>query len=365
MNEFSDGYYVTPEEIASIPLKILHDFEKICPSSPWRALDEEREYAQKLRSWPSYAFADQETYQLAVAAVHGIAADDEMPIPHMLLFQRLASDLEVLGPWRITRGIYCFDSELSNAIADTDPAGVIPVEILQRLPEWAVCIFGEGLARKDPTSEDTIICSLASIVYDRKPNIATLRILNIHKDFGRSGGSIDLLPGKTVESSLTDILASMDNISNELSDELPGIQADIQDVRLNKLKIIDHVSRVVAHLLYLCADEPDMESPPPRPTPQKTKKGSRFFPPNKGERIIQVGARFGAMFRRTRAQFTAAESNAKIGRTMPPHWRKAHWAHFWVGPRKSENRSQIIKWIAPTFVNATVDELPVVVRPVL
>jgi hypothetical protein len=236
------------------------------------------------------------------------------------------------------------------------------------LPEWAVCIFGEGLTKKGDSPENIVICSIASIVYNRQFDESTLRIINVHENWGRSGASIILVPGKTVQSSLADILANVEELSDELSDALPGLQADIDDVRSNQSQITDRVSRVVAHLLYLCADEPDMEAPPPRPVPQRTKKGTRFFPPDKGQRIIQVGARFGAMFRRTRAQFDDAESNAKTSRTMPPHWRKAHWHSFLTGPRKPGKpgqRKKIVKWIPPTFVNATFDELPVIVRPVL
>jgi hypothetical protein len=135
---------------------------------------------------------------------------------------------------------------------------------------------------------------------------------------------------------------------------------------LSQAESTDRISRALAHALYLCVDEPDMDVPLPPPPPTKTKSGPRFFPPKGGPHLVEVGVRFGAAFRRDKAAYAAAaaEYHTRTGRAMPPHVRKAHWHRFLVGSRKAEQRSWVVKWIPPILVNAADEELPVVVRPV-
>jgi hypothetical protein len=49
-----------------------------------------------------------------------------------------------LATWRVTQGIYCFDSDLAEAIADTPRNGELPADLLFHLPEWCVYIETPG-----------------------------------------------------------------------------------------------------------------------------------------------------------------------------------------------------------------------------
>ena len=336
-----DDYYVTAEEIAAIPLTALRYCEQGAVENPWRVLDECRNHRLAIKRWPAYAFADVATY-----IETGIIAYGTTNLGSIIL---KVQALSVLGPWRITRGVYCFDAELSRSLADTDPAEEIPIDILLRLPEWSVCIFGAGLG---------VVCAFLSITFGDDSSPPEIVIVTIHADQTRTLLAVALNPGTTIASGVDAMIKRQFELSSlkhyeNLVEEKP---------RFTKM-----VSTILAHALYLCADEPDMAPAPPRPIPKRTRSGSRFFPPDTGSRIVPVGARFGAIFRRTRAEFAVAENNAKTGRSMPPHWRKAHWSHFWTGPRKPDKPGQqkkIVKWIAPTFVNATPEDIPVVVREV-
>ena len=338
-------YQVTADEIATIPMEMLRLFEADANTNPWRTLDETREAATKIRTWPDYLFAD--AYTIFDASAKAISVRH----PNHQQQYLKGVTLSVFGPWRITRGVYCFDSELSNALSDTDAAAEVPVEILYRLPEWAVCIFGPGLSL-----DENVVCAFAALANtEADPDKIYLRIITVYADRMVDLTNILLTPGITVEQSvLSAIKAPHDSDMKEFAEPLSE-----QD------RIIRNISSIIAHLLYLCADEPDMTTTPPRPQPKKTKTGLRFFPPTDGSRVVSVGARFGAIFRRTRAEFADAQKHAKTGRTLPPHWRKAHWHSFLTGPRKSGQQKKIVKWIAPTFVNATSEDIAVVVRPVL
>ena len=341
-------YYVTPEQIATIPLSILREFETEAVESPWRVLDEERAKALKTRKWSPIFFADFKTYSETIKrSFIDNAFDPQLTVTKMV-------DIAVLGPWRITRGLYVFDEALSTALADTNPAEEIPVDVLLRLPEWSVCIFGEGLG-----PDASIICAFASWFYADESQVPWLNIILVPRSGSRLSVTIQLENHTTIASAVARALAQ--------TLEAQELNPDYDDLAEKQPIITENVSRTLAHILYLCAAEPDMDTAPKRPEPQKTRSGPRFFAPDKPH-IIQVGARFGAMFRRTRAEFATAESSAKTGRTMPPHWRKAHWHSFFTGPRKPnkpELQTRIVKWIAPTFVNATPEQTPVVIREVL
>lgn len=41
------------------------------------------------------------------------------------------------------------------------------------------------------------------------------------------------------------------------------------------------------------------------------------------------------------------------GGTVRPHMRRAHWHHYWIGPRDGE-RKLVLKWVAPTMVGSKV-----------
>jgi hypothetical protein len=52
---------------------------------------------------------------------------------------------------------------------------------------------------------------------------------------------------------------------------------------------------------------------------------------------------------------TASDGDDKIKRAA--HMRRAHWHHYWTGPRdQPENRKIILHWVAPTFVSGTENE---------
>lgn len=62
---------------------------------------------------------------------------------------------------------------------------------------------------------------------------------------------------------------------------------------------------------------------------------------------IHVGYRIGAELRAyERAQ---RENGPSQGGTVRPHMRRAHWHHFWTGPRDGE-RKLVLKWVPPTMV---------------
>jgi hypothetical protein len=83
-----------------------------------------------------------------------------------------------------------------------------------------------------------------------------------------------------------------------------------------------------------------------RPSEKRTKKGLRFFPPDKAT-VIEVGIRVGAALKRAKAQYSSQGISGYGSRI--PHVRRAHYHHFWIGPKSKPDL--IAKWLPPIFVN--------------
>ena len=62
----------------------------------------------------------------------------------------------------------------------------------------------------------------------------------------------------------------------------------------------------------------------------------------------EVGYHIGAEIRK-HARYES--TGGGDGRKVRPHMRRAHWHHFWRGP-KNGNRELFIKWLPPIVVNA-------------
>lgn len=94
---------------------------------------------------------------------------------------------------------------------------------------------------------------------------------------------------------------------------------------------------------YLCSANADIV------TSYKPQKGLKR---NNAKRRSQatwhdVGYRIGSELRSYRR--SSSERSEHMGGTVRPHMRRAHWHHYWTGPRNGE-RKLVLKWLPPTMV---------------
>ena len=64
----------------------------------------------------------------------------------------------------------------------------------------------------------------------------------------------------------------------------------------------------------------------------------------------EVGYRVGADLRAYKRY--QSDRREHQGGTVRPHMRRAHWHHYWTGPRDGE-RNLVLKWLAPTMVGVS------------
>lgn len=140
------------------------------------------------------------------------------------------------------------------------------------------------------------------------------------------------------------------------------------DVNLDDIKAYSEwqtqvAARLLQLVLYICAENADIAENPEQK--KITRKPSAGMPPKDVYREIRkwdVGIKIGKMIRQQK--YYGSGASGHIGTTKRPHVRRGHYHHFWVGSEKDGTRRLILRWVAPTFVNGSTDDV-IVTRNIL
>lgn len=261
--------------------------------------------------------------------------------------------LGALATWRMTRGIYRYDSDLFHELWHTPIEGDLPIDVLYRLPEW--CVFVEP-----PRGADCqwfgapVVGWFAHLEWDVQAKRPELRLV-----FDTLVGLIPFAV-HLKQASLSECVQAAIEVALKSAEQ---IGADHIKPVLTEHNYAVDLMPYISVTLYLCAEAADIsdlkgrKERPQNPQPVKTKKGLRTFPAD-NPTSWQVGYRIGAALRR--AYYAAEPAPAGEGaasekikeRSSPrPHIRRAHWHSYWTGPRKGK-REAILKWLPPIPVGA-------------
>lgn len=267
-----------------------------------------------------------------------------------------------LGAWRMTQGIYRFDPALLDALLDTPLEGDIPVEHLQRLPEWCVYIELEQ-AGIHPRLHGAWL----HMEHDANTGATEFRaVLDCARDprqpFAADGVEPLALP---LAGSVEDSLAGLDRSARHQAERvgLPWPAATPEGLERSRALI----EPLLSLALYLCAD-PDLTrrgkpETPRNPQPVRS-RGQWVLHPASGPLEWDVGVRIGSALRAAYQREQTGGDAAPTGRQVRPHVRRAHWHSYWLGPREGERRREL-RWLPPIPVNVEdLDALPAVVRTV-
>jgi len=323
--------------------KHLRAISKKYPKA-WQRIDIFRAGRGKdLPDWPEWCF-------LPMAGAYAIINDgDDILNPAQIAdISRLAA----LAAWRVTQGIYRFDSDLYQEIKSTPVKGKLPIEILFRMPEW--CVYIETPDMK------SIAGFYAHLEWDVNNHRIELRFLIDDEKIGLYPVPLHLSPGCTLEKSIVDMHAYTMSQADK-------VIKNILDMDNLPQHIANLIEPCLSLLVYLCSVNSDLRASdgrnilPQKPSPKKTKKGVRLFPPQKPT-IWETGFRMGAALRTIRNQAKASASRntevRKERRSPIPHIRRAHWHSYWRGPRKEpEKRKLIVKWMPPIPVGFSMEEV--------
>lgn len=296
------------------PLGLIRAYGVLYPDL-WKQVDALR---QK-RWWPAWCFLPNVTAHALV----GRKPETQREIDKAIIGGVL------LASWRLSKGVYVFDRELASALESTS-IDRIPTEVIFRMPEQCVYVPVSWPAVESPLG--CVHGFFAQIQLNDRGATAQL-VLCFDTSRGSMLAWIELNPDSKLEWGANPVMEGL-------------------------------IKRALPHLIYLCAEEPDVDGiPQGEVKPTKTKKGLRWFPPEKIA-VWNVGVRLGATLRKAR-ELDEADGAERLHGRPRPHLRRAHFHHFWTGSKGQDNRKLICRWVHEALVNAKgADDLVTAVRPV-
>lgn len=335
------------------PKALLTEYAKRYPWA-WRQADMFRQdKGEDLPDWPNWCF-------LPLAGAHAIVSGAP---GHPLDVAQEIGIFGALAAWRVTQGIYRFDSDLYASVIDTPLTGDIPCDVLYQLPEWCVYVETPELF----VSDMRVYGFFAYLEHDINTGRAELRLVID----GESISQVILHLGKwTLQEAISKAQAEAKRQAVKASmSRAAAVLSQLEDAGMHKA-LEDVATPCINLLLFICSQAGEVGTPehrPENPKPKWAKKAWRLFPA-RNTTAWDVGVRIGAELRR--AQAAASERSDATGQTVRPHMRRAHWHGYWKGPRdpeKSDQRRYDLKWLPPTPVNMAglgPEDLPAVIRPV-
>jgi len=290
-----------------------------------------QERGKSLPDWPEWCFMPMAAWYTVVCDAHQDELDASMRLPMQLIPE--VAKISALGSWRYSQGIYRFDGNFREALADTIMKGDMPVEVLYRMPEWCLYVETDGMCWLD----EPLYGFWVHLEYDITTKRSELRLLLHRKEF--------LTPIVLHMGNWT-ITEAIDRATDEAAKKAWEADVSYQNNPDYVQALSQSINPLISLLLYICQDEPEIDDNrqpgqhPQRPKPTKTKKGWRLFPAEKA-RVWDVGKVTGAKLKSTGYQ-------TDTGRKVSPHLRSAHWHGVWIGPKKDQRFKY--NWLPPILV---------------
>ena len=229
-----------------------------------------------------------EACNVSFFALHGTARRRRMAMMRALA---------TIYTWRLHKQIYSFDETLEHLLCEETDETLIPIEVLRRLPKSFY------VATQTFRDMDGYFVSVVDGQGEEDVTIY-LVILFTSGDFG----FISCTFSKNC-SSLSDI----------------SIQAE----SARQFSSAEQVFKLLQLVLYVASSK------------KVVKKTSSDLV------VYNVGAMSQSAYRKAK---DSAVEEEKHGTHKKPHYRRAHWHTYWIGPRGA-NRKMILRWNPPVYVN--------------
>lgn len=333
------------------PAIMLREIAKRYPDA-WQMYDQFRQDRGKngLPDWPEWCYCPMAAAYAVVSNGGNLDGDLTSIIP--------VQALSALAAWRVSQGIYRFDSTIAPAIV-TSQVTALPVEVLYRLPEWCVYIEATPGLRYDNTPLSGFF---AYLEWDANEGLAELRFLLDCEDWDTVGVALHLdqpTLDQALEASISE--GKRQAVRLGLTHFAGTMPADLAE------QLFSSILPLLNLVLYLCTVNADFggNERPSMPNPVRTKRGWKLFPPDR-PRVWEVGSRVGAALRAAhldRQTEQQAEPSASGRQSPRPHVRRAHWHTYRTGEGRA---GSVLKWMPPIPINIDLgDVVPTIkeVRP--
>ena len=237
--------------------------------------------------------------------------------------------------WQSCRQVYRVDPEVARELSAHGLDGELPVAALSMLPYPVVYVdspvaLGEDVARG-------FVAWVAPSEHGRDE----LYLAFVSPDGGEWRTSVPLVAGTTLAGAAATMSAEAETAARAVGVASPEPDAE---------GLAERLAPALNLLLYVNSREADAEvvyAPP------AGGRGQRPGPRTNPETVRLLGARMGRAIGEARR---ASASGARGRGVSPsPHVRRAHWQHYWVGPRKGRDDGRhgdglVLRWVPPVYV---------------
>lgn len=238
--------------------------------------------------------------------------------------------------WCKYRQIYRFEKDIADAICQSDAAS-LPIDTLEHLPYPSLMLQCQNMVVSEETGEswDKILVTIAK-------DALVINIVDDNSEHPTISAMTFMM------SKRTRTVRDMFNKTQYMFAKQRGAPDPDREIRENLFMT------TLALLAYIASSPDDITTETPaqikgimaRPTPKPTKVADHDTVNIVGETVVRQFVKSRDAYERERAS-----KMTQHHRTPAPHMRRAHWHHFWTGPRDGE-RKLVCHWVPPTFVNA-------------
>lgn len=284
--------------------------------------------------------------------------------------QKYVPAIHAICEWRKNKQIYEFDKDIASLLIESfedDKKGIPMVTFSQCMPFNGVCI----------SVDKSDFSVFATLDYNFSKNMKPTKSISLYFPYSGYSKSFPIQNTSVEEAIMDENKATLNALNDQkyidaIKVYYPGMSvASIKEtVSMQFLKDWEDnknsIYAAIALLTYICAKNTEITDVKGNVIIPNTKPNIAHIKQNTvKQRTVKVGYRIGKMIRYNIEQENAetnnktATHNATVNRhsKKSSHIRRGHYHHFWTGSKKDGEQTLILKWVAPTFINANKGEI--------
>jgi hypothetical protein len=338
------------------PESLLRIYSKKMPKA-WKAADRIRQLKGRngIPTWPGWCFVPSLGWYEIVSMGKSDFEYLQTSVPQKMRAGYEVDRISALGAWRPSKGIYRFEPEILDCLIRTPLSGDMPAEVFFRLPAWCVFIDvqGSGLTYNSSLIKGFFV--LFDYNFDNKKSY-----LMFVFDLADSAelAVLRLPMGQySVTEALTELLVEYEEVKAHALSQ--GVELRMES-EFPSERVADEVRSLLSLIVYICSDKPDLgvigRGAKTKGLP-KISKGATVTPEAPQVTYYSVGSKTARAIRKAEAGDISSSKleidGERASSSRRPHFRQAHWHHFWTGPREpreGEERKLIVRFLLPTLV---------------
>lgn len=260
---------------------------------------------------------------------------------------RDAAVISAVAPWRLYKQIYSFPIEMEQLLLSQAEDIVVPVDALNNLPYPSIYIETKSFPGIDGF--------FAYFEHDANDGRMEFRLLILCDTLDVIPISIHLVNSGTIKQGIEEMVAESKRVAASMSEVLS------QKVKRSAVDNVDKLTLWSTHLmqlvLYICAQNNEISEDESQKRITRIPKAPEFVKDKFREvRKWNCGEKTSKIIRgiynpSNYINYNYADTTGS-GTPKSPHSRRGHWHHFWTGSERNNDKRLMLKWVAPTFINA-------------